>query len=274
MSGASLVAAGKTFSNTIGTIPQVWTPANLFIDKLAYRGAWFDASDLTTLFQDTAGTTPVTTAGQTVGLMKDKSGNGNHLTLTNATLGSDGTLFWIVFDGSSTDAQFVASGNSIFSFSGYCMATMGMLLDSIGTFKDILHVNDGSNVTRFGLSTQASSSQLEVIAHRQTFATETNVNAVLAKPNGAHVWTAFAKFANGVTSLTRDKTVASGTGTLSSTGVTDGNNSTGVWIGNYSGVINAAMQFYGAILLSSELDISSLQSEIETWVGSKVGLTI
>jgi hypothetical protein len=37
------------------------------------QGVWYDPSDLTTLFQDTAGTTPVTTTGQSVGLMLDKS---------------------------------------------------------------------------------------------------------------------------------------------------------------------------------------------------------
>ena len=41
-------------------------------------GAWYDPSDLTTLFQDSAGTTPVTAVEQPVGLMKDKSGRGNH----------------------------------------------------------------------------------------------------------------------------------------------------------------------------------------------------
>jgi hypothetical protein len=39
----------------------------------AEPGVWYDPSDLTTLFQDNAGTTPVTAPGQTVGLMLDKS---------------------------------------------------------------------------------------------------------------------------------------------------------------------------------------------------------
>ena len=43
---------------------------------LAEPGVWYDPSDLTTLYQDSAGTTPVTTPGQTVGLMLDKSQNG------------------------------------------------------------------------------------------------------------------------------------------------------------------------------------------------------
>jgi hypothetical protein len=48
-------------------------------------GGWWDASDPSTLFQDSAGTTPVTTLGQPVGRILDKSGNGNHLVQGTAT---------------------------------------------------------------------------------------------------------------------------------------------------------------------------------------------
>ena len=48
-----------------------FSPASLF--AAGEVGAWYDPSDLTTLFQDTAGTTPVTTPGQVVALMLDKS---------------------------------------------------------------------------------------------------------------------------------------------------------------------------------------------------------
>jgi len=54
----------------------LFTPASLFAGSIA--GAWYGPSDLSTLFQDSAGTTPVTTAGQPVGLMLDKSGRANH----------------------------------------------------------------------------------------------------------------------------------------------------------------------------------------------------
>jgi len=37
------------------------------------QGAWYDPSDLSTMFQDSAGTTPVTEDGQPVGLILDKS---------------------------------------------------------------------------------------------------------------------------------------------------------------------------------------------------------
>ena len=59
-----------------------FTPASLFADGMV--GVWYGPSDLSTLFQDSAGTTPVTTAGQPVGLMLDKSGNGNHATQATA----------------------------------------------------------------------------------------------------------------------------------------------------------------------------------------------
>ena len=44
------------------------------------QGTWYDPSDYSTLFQDSAGATPVTAVEQSVRLMRDKSGNGNHAT--------------------------------------------------------------------------------------------------------------------------------------------------------------------------------------------------
>ena len=43
-------------------------------------GAWFDPEDMSTMYQDAAGTTPVTAMEQPVGKWLDKSGNGNHAT--------------------------------------------------------------------------------------------------------------------------------------------------------------------------------------------------
>ncbi len=47
------------------------SPASLF--AAAEPGTWYDPSQITTLFQDNAGTTPVTAPNQQVGLMLDKS---------------------------------------------------------------------------------------------------------------------------------------------------------------------------------------------------------
>ena len=57
-------------------VQTIFTPASLFTTGV--NGVWHDPSDLTTLFQDAAGTTPVTAVEQPVGRMLDKSGRGNH----------------------------------------------------------------------------------------------------------------------------------------------------------------------------------------------------
>lgn len=55
------------------------------------QGVWYDPSDLTTLFQDSAGTVPVTATGQSVGLVLDKS---KGLTLGGELVtSSSGTVF-------------------------------------------------------------------------------------------------------------------------------------------------------------------------------------
>jgi hypothetical protein len=48
------------------------------------QGAWYDPNDLSTLFQDAAGTVPVTAVEQPVGKMLDKSGRNNHATQATA----------------------------------------------------------------------------------------------------------------------------------------------------------------------------------------------
>jgi hypothetical protein len=58
-------------------------PSDLF--AASEKGVWYDPGDITTLFQDTAGTIPVTASGQTVALMKDKSGNSADATQSDAT---------------------------------------------------------------------------------------------------------------------------------------------------------------------------------------------
>jgi hypothetical protein len=78
-------------------------PTNLF--RNGQRGAFYDPSDLSTLFQDSSGNTPVTSDGDPVGLMLDKSGNYNHAFQTDNTsrpvYKTDGNLHWIFGDGSN-----------------------------------------------------------------------------------------------------------------------------------------------------------------------------
>ena len=66
-----------------------WSPADLYLSGEV--GAWYDPSDLSTMFNDSAGTTPVATPGTVadsanpVGLIQDKSGNGHHASQSTST---------------------------------------------------------------------------------------------------------------------------------------------------------------------------------------------
>jgi hypothetical protein len=81
-----------------------FSPITLFAN--GEQGAWYDPSDITTLFQDSAGTTPVTAVGQPVGLLLDKSGRGNHaFQATDAKRPlwqNSGGLFYLAFNGSTS----------------------------------------------------------------------------------------------------------------------------------------------------------------------------
>lgn len=67
-------ALGETAGDVVSFSTE-FAPSSLF--RANEQGVWYDPSDLTTLFQDAAGTIPVTAVEQPVGLMLDKSGMGN-----------------------------------------------------------------------------------------------------------------------------------------------------------------------------------------------------
>lgn len=91
-------------------ILATFLPSNLF--NGGEQGVWFDPSDFSTMFQDSAGATPVTAVGDPVGRILDKSGRGNHATQTTSTarpiLRQDsGGRYYLEFDG--TDDWLVTS---------------------------------------------------------------------------------------------------------------------------------------------------------------------
>lgn len=85
-------------------------------DGIAGLALWLDASDLTTLFQDSVVSTPVAANGDPVGKWNDKSGNNNHVTQAGAS-----TI-------KPTYQTGIQNGKAALSFDG------GDYLDSVTTF--------------------------------------------------------------------------------------------------------------------------------------------
>ena len=82
----------------------LFSPGSIFTTGV--NGAWYDPSDFSTMFQDASGTTPVTSVGQPVVRILDKSGRGNHAynpsgnSANCPVLQQDGTgLYYLSFNG-------------------------------------------------------------------------------------------------------------------------------------------------------------------------------
>ena len=161
VTSVNIINAG--YSSGLSMLPLApISPAVLF--ATGERGAWYDPSDLSTLFQDAAGTTPVTAIGQSVGKVLDKSGNTNHATQATAgnrpILRQDSLGFnYLDFNGSSSflataSAQFSAADKlSVFSATTQNNGSISIILE--------LSQNVNSNTGTFYLvSSEASAGDL------------------------------------------------------------------------------------------------------------------
>lgn len=104
----------RTQQMMMATGVAVFNPLSLFTGGI--DGSWFDPSDFSTMFQDTAGTTPVTAAGQSVARINDKSGNGHNATQATSanrpTIQQDGSSNWYL---SFSGSQFIDCGTTGFN---------------------------------------------------------------------------------------------------------------------------------------------------------------
>ena len=138
-----------------------WDPGWMF--RFGRQGAWHDPSDLTTLFQDVAGTLPVMADGDPVALMRDKSGNGNHARQVNAahrpTWRQGGGLSWLEFDGvddrMQNDPVIFATSNVLTALAGLSYVQGGNAWGTLRSRSDAIESAAASHPTdqNFGLST-------------------------------------------------------------------------------------------------------------------------
>jgi len=102
---------------------SAFNPASLF--SSGEEGAWYDPSDLSTLFQNSDGTTAVA-VGDPVGYIEDESGNGNHAIQATSdrrpVLRQAGSLYYLEFDGANsclaTSAIDFSGGDQMSLFAG------------------------------------------------------------------------------------------------------------------------------------------------------------
>lgn len=125
-----------------------FSPLSLFSGGVV--GVWFDPNDITTLFQDTAGTIPVTTTGQSVALMLDKSGNAKHA--TQATLAQRPTYGIIPYGG----VRNILIGTDTLSTQSVSVGAIAQTLSFTGTGTVVLSGAFIGSLVGTGASNQVS----------------------------------------------------------------------------------------------------------------------
>lgn len=133
--GAAAISAGtftrdlltlKTLNNGTTWVASLKKDVISKADVIAFMqgtmAVVYDASDLSTLFQDAAGTVPVTTDGDPVGRWNDQTGSGKDwIQPTNGVrpiYRTDGVRHWLQFDGTKA---MIGASNSMLAF-----ATLGV----------------------------------------------------------------------------------------------------------------------------------------------------
>ena len=242
-----------------------WTPADLFI--LGEQGAWYDPSDLSTMFQDSAGTTPVTEVGQPVGLILDKSGNDNHASQATAAdrplLQNDGVNNYLAFDG--VDDRLSVSA---FNMSTAITMWIGQSVSSNGTNLET-SVNPGSSNNALSFEWASGS----------YFCATNNplIRYVYSLSVGA-AFTLAMKFLIGQTdSAAIPVHSISGvqSGTFSGSGTPTGSFGTFPITlgGRYGGTECVGMNLYSIVFLCDDATVQEI-TDTEIWVAGKTGVTL
>lgn len=246
-------------------------PAALF--DAGQQGYWLDVSDLTTMFQDSAGTTPAV-VGQPVGRINDKSGRGNHFTQATTAakpiLRSDGVNYYLEIDGVDdilllTAAPLYAAGSATIIIGARGVAQVNKYVFAEGNSGDANPFygtpSDGNTGTGFCASSRNNAAVAMLSSVNTNSANGFNdSNRILTFDDSGTTgqtrvnrgaWTSQA-YARGATTLNR-----SSVGALAR--VTAGNFFTG--------------RFYGTIARAVKLSDRDLMTA-ENYIASKSGVTL
>jgi hypothetical protein len=236
--------------------------------------AWYDPSDLSTMWKDTAGTDPVTADGDAVARIDDKSGNARHLTQGTAAnrplYKTAGGLHWLQFDGTNDQLSVNSAGLRI---TGDLTLCAGVYKNAGGTFGGILSCQTGAatvNAYEWRLSNHGTLAVMEFIAGDGAAVESDAVGTVTGTLAAAHVLSvrrdggATIDFSlDGADEIQQAHTKVP-TADASSVFVMGNRNATGIPL---AGRIYAAT-VYDALLSAGDL------GTLETYVGGKCGVVV
>lgn len=235
-------------------------------------GAWYDPSDFSTMFQDSAGTTPVTGANQPVGLITDKSGNGNNLIQTTSsarpTLRVSGSTYYLEFDGVDdflTISSFSLSSDKVTIFVG-----MRKLSDAAARFVLETSSDSAANNGAFSI-TAPTGAGTNNIRFRSTgtitsFATVTTPTV----PTNLVV-TSVGNISGDLSKITINRTTTNSNTSDQGTG----NYQTyPMWVARRDAAASRLNAYIYEILIVGKLSSDTAIAATEYWIANKMGITL
>jgi hypothetical protein len=281
--------AGSSFTSPLGNRPATplqraltsvgrsFHPASLF--GATAPGVVYDLADASSLFQDSAGATPITTAGQLIGRVNDKSGRGNH-----ATQGTTGSK--MVWQGTYGQCDgfddFLVTGNIDFTGTDKVTVIAGIRKES-DSAAGIVCESGATSDTTAGTFAVGTSTLSGDASRRTYFCTLNGTQAasfgasLFAAPHtavvssifdiaGADRATEITPRVNGaIPTLTGGNNASAGTGNFSSQPIYIGRR------GGSSSPFNGRL--YRLIVIGRALTASEL-SQAERWSAQPMGITL
>ena len=258
-----------------GGPPAAFGPADLFLSS--EKGVWFDPSDFSTMFQDAAGTTPVTAAGQPIGKILDKSGNLAHATQSTASyrpiLQQDGGgRYYIYFDG-------VDDGLSTPSIDLSGTSNVSLFVGARKLSDALIQLP-----VEFGPNAQSTNGTFSIMAPRwagtESWSTRVRGSALNSRQHLTYAAPITNVLAIGMTTIASDSDAAEtcrintidNVGTSLDTAVSTGNfSSQQLHIGyRFGGTLNFNGWIYSLILRGSVSSPTEI-ADAESWVNTKTG---
>ena len=244
-----------------------FNPATLFAS--GEEGAWYDPSDLSTMFQNSDGTgAPV--VDSPVGYIADKSGNGNHAIQATSdkrpTLRQSGSLYYLEYDGANnclatsaidftgTDEMTVFTGAKKIANTTMVLAE---LATSVGAVYGAFRLASLNDVWRWG----TRGNGLTV-----------NVNASTYGANSTSVITAISDISTPVATIRVDGVRKATSSTTQGSG-NFGNHVLNVGARNNGATLQLEGHIYGMIVRAATSSSEEISST-EAYMATKTGVTL
>lgn len=257
-----------------GVVAPPWSPLALFAES--EQGVWYDPSDFSTMFQDSAGTIPVTATTQPVGKILDKSGNNNHATQATAdnrpTLEVDGSgKYYLAFSGTKhlLTSAINMGGNQMTVLAGFARTSA-------------TGVGENNPIFQFGTTAQTGSLSFlyyvnALLYYRRGSSTFGGVSTSATYSNGINATSAIVDFTGNshVTEMPKLRNFSQDLAFGTTYGVANAGNGP---FGNYalyvgrSGTNYLSGKLYGLILRAANSTLAELE-DAEDYVCTKSGVT-